>query len=79
MQGKSFEELAPHLEGVANRIKELGFDGPILYYTDNCCAEARIMAQIFSTLRSHSIPMQSTYLDTYSIVRKKEGGGESKV
>lgn len=66
-QGKSFNELAPHLEGVANRVKQLGFEGPLLYYTDNCCAEASIIRQIFFTLKSNNIPIQCTYI--YGVLR----------
>mmetsp|Transcript_4484 Transcript_4484/g.14038 ORF Transcript_4484/g.14038 Transcript_4484/m.14038 type:complete len:105 (+) Transcript_4484:1497-1811(+) len=49
----SEEEVQEVLEGVAGRLKELGYDGPLMYSTDDCCHEEKMLMRVFSTLRSH--------------------------
>lgn len=51
-QSNSLDELKHALKGVAGRIKQYGWAGPIIYYTDQCCGEEPFLASIFETLQS---------------------------
>lgn len=48
-------EVRKALEGVARRFRELGFEGPLLYSTDDCCHEEQMLSEVFATLRAHRI------------------------
>ena len=60
------ELLRDALEGVARRFKEQGFEGPLLYYTDRCCAERGFLTgtgkfdhAVFDTLQKSGIKVQT--------------------
>ena len=48
-------EVRKALEGVARRFREYGFTGPLLYATDDCCHEEKMLSEVFETLRGHGI------------------------
>lgn len=47
---EGLEELRPMLQNVADRFKSYGYTLPLLYYTDVCCKDRKVMKSIFSSL-----------------------------
>lgn len=33
----------------------MGYDGPVLFSTDDCCHEEKLLMEVFTTLRSHRL------------------------
>lgn len=52
----------PCLEGVAARIKQNGWEFPILYYSDQCCKDHGLITKVFHTLKcQHDIDLVGKY------------------
>lgn len=45
-KGSSMEELRDVLGQVASRFKKHGFQGPLIWYTDNCCHEESFLKTV---------------------------------
>ena len=54
----SHEEIKIALVGVAHRYRLYGFRGPLLYSTDDCCHEHKLLADVFSALRDEKFPIR---------------------
>ena len=44
--GESTEELDDLLQDVAKRFHMHGFEGPLLFFTDNCCKERNFLKKV---------------------------------
>lgn len=52
---KSMEEIRPELTAVQQRYED--GSGPDLFYTDNCCADRRMLTSVFPTLAAGVKPI----------------------